>query len=665
MCQDLFLDVLKSTATKREARSYISRFNRPKAIPQQAETTSILQRKKNFQKGCLGVNLGNLYLTPIAAEESPIFSQIAAPRPFLDANTEPLHVALVLIKQIQSIDNVTLLDFGHTLSQLSRLGLSCVVVVDHQTGVKTQGSNKGLAWRVSAFDQADRIVKAIDEHGGAGARYLDSIIGIAPNKPELGSSTITRGRVQITNRKVLLAPLRRGIIPVVAPVGYTLDTQTASLVHPSEVVVALTREFAGLFSTTTLEDDPLDVAEKVDSAQRQISLDRIIVLDPYGGIPSLDRSKRSHVFINLEQEYEGIKEELTELGNTQHIAPRSVPSTDSGLSSAISSDFPLDNINQDILVRASKAQDSIGSIKSPNEDPSIDTHLSNLWLIRDSLILLPPSSSGLLTSPEEAANSHRRASPSATPGVGTRSQRNPLIHNLLTDKPTFSSSLPSTRFSKTGPRLSLPGIQPSPTTFIKRGMPVTIIPDPRTDPWVPPAPSSVPLQLSDPRIDLPRLIHLIEDSFGRRLDVSHYLSRISSNLAGIIIAGSYEGGALLTWESPPNATSPNRLVPYLDKFAVLKRSQGAGGVADIVFSAMVRDCFPQGVVWRSRKDNPVNKWYFERARGTWQLPVKEPGGQGWTMFWTTEGVREERFKDYEAVCERVVPSWGDGKRVLD
>jgi len=110
-------------------------------------------------------------------------------------------------------------------------------------------------------------------------------------------------------------------------------------------------------------------------------------------------------------------------------------------------------------------------------------------------------------------------------------------------------------------------------------------------------------------------------------------------------------------------------VPYLDKFAVLKRAQGSGGVADIVFNAMVRTAFPQGVVWRSRRDNPVNKWYFERSIGTWKVTDK------WTMFWTGDEVDFEnasagsvgenekalRWKDYVSVCANTEPSWADQK----
>ncbi|KKF97579.1 Amino-acid acetyltransferase mitochondrial [Ceratocystis platani] len=162
-------------------------------------------------------------------------------------------------------------------------------------------------------------------------------------------------------------------------------------------------------------------------------------------------------------------------------------------------------------------------------------------------------------------------------------------------------------------------------------------------------------------IDLPKLSHLIKDSFGRELDVAKYLKRMENDLAGIIIAGNYEGAAILTWERPSGLTEEmaykeNRFVPYLDKFAVLRSSQGTSGVADILFNSMVRDCFPQGVCWRSRMNNPVNKWYFERSQGTMKLPDTH-----WTMFWTTPKLfpGEMVLKDYEDVCRKIQPTWLD------
>ena len=596
--QHLFLDVLSSAATKREAKSYLSRFSSKKPLAPPPKTEAPVESRA-------GVNLEHLYPSIRAVEESPKFVH----KPLSDSIQEaaqPLHVALVKLRATQSVDDVTLRGVGHTLSQLTSLGLSCVVVVDCNAsdGASIQDKKR------QSLEQADRLVTAVDSYGGQGARRLDNIVGVLPVESQNSLLLNIRGKAQMTNSNLLLAPLRRGVIPVVAPIGFSSITQSLATMDADEIVLALTREFAGIQPVKSCEEDPLTVAQRVKELQKQISLDRVILLDPLGGIPSQSSGHQSHVFINLEQEYDFIRDELSQ----------------------------------------SKLESSdVGESSSRLED----THLKNLKLLRQTLALLPPTSSALLTTPQEAANSGKRyqqSQPSGI-GVGTRPQRNPLIHNLLTDKPVFSPSLPSALSTKT-----------SPATFVKRGMPITIIPNPLTNPWTPPTASPPSIKLTDPRIDLTRLVHLIDDSFGRRLDVNHYLSRINDRIAGVIIAGEYEGGAILTWETPPGAGPIHsaRMVPYLDKFAVLKRSQGAGGVADIVFKAMVRDCFPNGVCWRSRKDNPVNKWYFERAKGTWKMP-----GTNWTMFWTTEDVEQNLFLDYEGVCKTVEPSWADKKAVAD
>lgn len=635
----------------------------------QKKTVSKIVESNARAKGHINqVNLGPLFLPANAVDNSPVFNQNVPLKTFFDIATEPLHVALVAIKSPQSIDDETLEGVGLTLSQLAKLGLNCIVVVDPQDEQLANPMKEGLGWRLKAFTQADRVVAAIDRHGGTGARRLDSVIGLSPLMDDRVSTVKVRGSARVIHPNLLLTPLRRGIIPVIVPVGYTAQDQKAVGVNANEVVLALTRELAGIAQSFTAEEDPSQITQKIQTAQKNISLDRIILLNPYGGIPSTNSSKPSHVFINLEQEYEEIRIELMSLvagikETGQWTTRDSRPTTSSLRQSNTLSTSSECEIVSPSTEAATNGPTSINSFTT--------AHLDSLQLIRDALAILPPSSSALLTTPREAAKSaHSLSSSSTMPRVGTRSSRNPLIHNLLTDKPIFSSSLPRTRlFPFNNPK----DASPAPPTFVKRGMPLTIVPDPRLTPWAPSIPTSPVLQLSDPRIDLSRLVHLIEDSFSRPLNAEHYLARVAHSLAGIIIAGSYEGAAILTWETPPDLPSTlvpgtpahsARLVPYLDKFAVLKRSQGAGGVADIVFSAMVRDCFPKGVVWRSRRDNPVNKWYFERARGTWKIPV-EKGAQGWTMFWTTEGVRGERFRDYEGVCRSVGTSWADRGRVLD
>ncbi len=196
---------------------------------------------------------------------------------------------------------------------------------------------------------------------------------------------------------------------------------------------------------------------------------------------------------------------------------------------------------------------------------------------------------------------------------------------------------------------------------------MTIFPDARGTSWTPPKPGAARLRLTDTCIDLPRLVHLINDSFTRKLDVDHYLERVNDNIAGIIIAGEYEGGAILTWERPfglieEEAYSTGRLVPYLDKFAVLRKSQGAGGWRISSSTPWCETASRMACAGGAGSDNPVNKWYFERSRGTRKLAESN-----WTMFWTTPdaSLDEQRMKDYEDVCRNVVPSWADKAKAAD
>lgn len=474
----------------------------------------------------------------------------------------------------------------------------------------------------------------------------------------------------VLHRKALLNPLRDGKTVIVAPIAYTEDTAKAMMVPGNDAVLALTKEFAGLATAPDPDADPILTAEIVNALQGEVSLDRVVVLDTLGGIPAFSGPHMSHVFINMEQEYDDIEDELLRM--QQPVAPE-MNSLSSSISpsaaqdvSAVADCNPLSKFVNSDVVPPPHGKSCSTKLPTPMK-PLVDGHLDNLRLTQKALTMLPSTSSGIITSPTEVANSasvsHNAADFSV---VGTRRQRNPLIHSLLTDKPLLSSSLPMGRRGAANGAQGTVSAPTSHTTFLKRGMPVTMFPEPRMTAWT--AQNRLGLTLNDPCIDLPRLVHLIEDSFNRKLDVQNYLNRINDRLAGLIIAGEYEGGAILTWELPPgveddgSAAAASRMVPYLDKFAVLKRSQGAGGVADIVFNAMVRTCFPNGVCWRSRKDNPVNKWYFERSRGTWKL-----ADSNWAMFWTTPGLPEDsqKFQDYEAVCRSIQPSWGDNKNIDD
>ena len=585
----------------------------------------------------------------------------------------PLNTALVKIRAPQHLDDSTLAGVAHTLSQLVKLGLTSTVVVDCEDSKGEIDDPADADLRALASEQVDRIVAAIDAYGLPGARKVDNIIGVAEKETNaFASAASVRGRTHVKFRKLLMTPLRRGIIPVIPAIGYADETQHATVVKGDDVVLALTREFAGLKTVATPDEDPKTIAERLRSLRNEVSLDRLIILDPLGGIPTPERPEGYHIFLNLEQEFDAVKKSLLTTPADTHISGNMPDSSSATQVSDIARGNPFSRFVETEIVSPFPPDISPQSSKASGDKLHENaTHLQNLKLVRRALSLLPPTSSALLTTPIEAANSEKQSASFQAIGVGTRRQRNPLIHNLLTDKPVYSSSLPAGRLGKatTSGTYNMSNSAHIPqTTFVKRGMPVTIFPDPHGRPWLPCLPGQTRLSLTDSHIDLPRLVHLIDDSFNRQLDVQAYLKRVNDRIAGVIIAGEYEGGALLTWEIPPGVPDDGseetkaRMVPYLDKFAVLKRSQGAGGVADILFKAMVKDCFPNGVCWRSRRDNPVNKWYFERSRGTWKIP-----DTNWTMFWTTPDLDldQQRFSDYEGVCRSIVPSWADNKDVVD
>ncbi|PGH35908.1 amino-acid acetyltransferase, mitochondrial [[Emmonsia] crescens] len=656
--KDFFFSLLSSASTKREAKSYLSRFKseKPTSTKPLLEQGGVDYVSTNFVQS--GVNLGGgVFGTARAVDNYPVFRQESMPEPSPSielASEEPLHIALVKIREPQLLDDQTLGGVGRTLSQLSLLGMGCCVVVD--PGV----SKSDPSWRSRAIEQADRMLAAIDANNGLDSRRLDDAIRLAPS---------SGNDLSVASRELILSPLRRGRIVVIPAIAYTEDTLRAVPVLADDVVLALTKEFTGLSVRAHPNDNPYELARRISKLQEEISVDRLIILDPAGGIPSLKRPSKSHVFVNLEQEFEEISNELKEGMATDDSLVMDDRNGGQQTVSPLAKSNPFSIFVEREVVSLPRELQVTASDRRNVHTPDLETHLDNLKLLHSALTYLPPSSSGIITTPQDAANSSSAPrDPSQLSTVATRRQRNPLIHNLLTDKPSHSASLPVGRLGANNGSSSYNTTPVMHSTFVKKGMPLTLFPDPRVQIWTPPKNGESRMTLNDPHIDLSRLVQLIEDSFNRKLDVQHYLNRVSDRLAGLIIAGEYEGGAVLTWELPPGVPndgseeSRSRMVPYLDKFAVLKRSQGAGGVADIVFNAMVRTCLPKGVCWRSRRDNPVNKWYFERARGTWKLP-----GSNWTMFWTTDGVPEDdrAFRDYEGVCRRIEPSWADNKHIID
>lgn len=206
------------------------------------------------------------------------------------------------------------------------------------------------------------------------------------------------------------------------------------------------------------------------------------------------------------------------------------------------------------LVNVQEEYDSILDAfnRQPTWHRSYPTTTRNLNMIRSCLAMLPTTSSAIVTPISSLPSS--------------------LIANLVTDKPLYSSSLPAGSPER---------INSSRTTVLRHGIKIN-----KYD------------RISD--LDLPRLTKLLEASFLKKLDEPAFYGRLEDVLAGAIIAGDYEGAVIMTSEQ----AGANHHA-YLDKFAIAPTSQGIG-LTDILWKQMC-DAYPE-LLWRSRKDNGVNKW---------------------------------------------------------
>ncbi|KAN0064046.1 Amino-acid acetyltransferase, mitochondrial [Thecaphora frezii] len=247
------------------------------------------------------------------------------------------------------------------------------------------------------------------------------------------------------------------------------------------------------------------------------------------------------------------------------------------------------------------------------------TALRNLDAISDCLGYMPQTSSGVL--------------------VTHRSPRS-LIANLITNKAAHSPSLPHRLLANKKDVRHTP-------TIIRPGLPVKVIED-------------------FGAVDRDKLTALLEASFRRKLDGEAYFARLEEKLDFVIVTGDYQGAAIVTREyAPDDDRDQVEAIAYLDKFAVLPSLQGSGTV-DFLWAALRDEVqglglldalndnggkggYGQGrdLVWKSRSNNPVNRWYYERSNGFVRIDTDaaaraqtaeaaqrgEVATPAWQLFW--------------------------------
>ncbi|THH10973.1 hypothetical protein EW145_g976 [Phellinidium pouzarii] len=283
-----------------------------------------------------------------------------------------------------------------------------------------------------------------------------------------------------------------------------------------------------------------------------------------------------------------------------------------------------------LLVNLTAECNHINDTFHPSWRSTNPTALENLALARTCLSYMPPSSSAIMVS-------HR--SPKS------------LIGHLITNKPELSSSLPHALLQGNGK------VTAHTPTILRRGLPVRVV-----------------NHAAD--LDHDKLSKLLEGSFRRTLDADAYFRRLDECLDFAIIAGDYAGTAIVTNELPraeSSRISAPEPIAYLDKFAVRPENQGDGTV-DFLWVALHDESYGLGLsyaanpnggkegrgegrdlVWRSRADNPVNKWYFERSTGHLRIGK-------WVMFWCDAEKRlkiEEGRRGYAGLSK--VEEWEQGR----
>ena len=112
-------------------------------------------------------------------------------------------------------------------------------------------------------------------------------------------------------------------------------------------------------------------------------------------------------------------------------------------------------------------------------------------------------------------------------------------------------------------------------------------------------------------VDLERLRHLIESSFGRRLSPDYFEGILPHR---VYVSEHYRAAIVLTREGE---------LVYMDKFAVSDDAQGEG-LGRAMWDVMRAE--NPALFWRSRRGNAVNEFYFANAEGARK-------DKDWTVFW--------------------------------
>lgn len=322
--RDLILSILKSTTTKREAREYLTRYKADGSSERSLDAEPKVDGKINEK------------LRQHSPPELSIERRVSL-APF-NKQVAVFRIPLALLTQ-------ALQEICRSFTTILRLGVSPILVFDIEITQKSLSSLQEKAL------EAASVMSRAEAHEPNFFTPITTPFDDHSNK------------ITVLNEKLIILPILQQNIPILLPVAYDVVNARHSIISPQDALLALLKQL---------------------NQSQGVVIEKVVFVDTVGGIPSIERDRTSHVFINNLQEYSDIVSEL-----------------------------------------------HIGFL-----EPEVrDRHLSNLSQMRELLLAtqseLKSEATGIILRPEDL-----------TPQAD---MLNPVAYNILTDRPLISSSLPPGR----------------------------------------------------------------------------------------------------------------------------------------------------------------------------------------------------------------------------
>ncbi|KAJ1979637.1 Amino-acid acetyltransferase, mitochondrial [Dimargaris verticillata] len=611
--QQLYLQVLEAYPSPREARHFLQRVtgrHHPPQLPSALPTSHSARATRSSLHRQAGQSTTSL-------PEDLWIQSLLYPQKRL--------VALVVVPI--GLPESQLLRIAQTLVNLAQLGLAPVVVLDPCYPIDKNTLAESV---VTPPEPVDECVhhppcaqpqqlelpsrSAIMQQGLALTALIESIPGGRARPIFSGVFTANHGGPDAI--EVDLAPIVSALtlkhIPLLAPISAQATQRTVAmrLVSMRKILTALTQAMCHQpfciprrsRDQPDRQDDGCFDVELANAHKRPLSeaattpaeACKLIFISPEP-VPSPLQSSdqtRSSSFVNLEDEYAELRQHLT----AQLLAP------------------------------SSRASLQISKTKAARRRSMIAT----LDTIQTCLSVLPSRSSALIVSADSVADTvHNWITDKPIPLRSTTTP-SPQTHpeNHERPNPLATQAVPP-RWPHASSTLSSVAVQRAPTVVLRHGLKVAV-------------------HRSLDTVDLAKLQKLLEASFKRSLNQLAYWARLRQCLDMVIVAGDYQGAVVMTKELASIA-SPTPL-PYLDKFAIDPQSQGIG-IAEILWKNVARQYTTTPWTWRSRRDNGVNKWYYDKAHGHMRIPKTQ-----WVCFWSgPEGWSQ--VDQFVTICRQIPPSF--------